>query len=117
MESSEPVARQVSSGTLLRFRIMAWVTGVLLLVLVFVAVPRKYWGDDETLVHVVGVLHGWLYMAYLVAAFLLAYALRWSLSRTLLLLLAGTVPFASFYAERRVLRELKAPGSPAAPAE
>lgn len=96
----------LSRGTLTRFRVMAWVTGVLLLVLVFVAVPMKRIGDDETLVHIVGVMHGWLYMAYLVTAFLLAYQLRWPLSRTLLLLVAGTVPFASFYAERRVVREL-----------
>lgn len=86
---------------------MAWVTGVLLLVLVFVAVPMKYVAHDETLVHVVGVLHGWLYMAYLIAAFLLAYQLRWPLFRMLLLLLAGTVPFASFYAERKVVAEVK----------
>lgn len=101
-----PAAPQASSATLLRFRVMAWVTGVLLLVLVFIAVPMKRVGHDETLVHVVGVLHGWLYMAYLVTAFLLAYQLRWPLLRTVLLLLAGTVPFASFYAERRVLREV-----------
>lgn len=86
---------------------MAWVTGVLLLVLVFVAMPMKYVGDDETLVHTVGVLHGWLYMAYLVTAFLLAYHLRWPMFRTLLLLLAGTIPFASFYAERKVVAEVE----------
>jgi integral membrane protein len=86
---------------------MAWVTGALLLVLVFVAVPLKYLGDDARLVHVVGVMHGWLYMAYLVTAFLLAYQLRWPLWRMLLLLLAGTVPFASFYAEHRVVREVR----------
>ena len=92
---------------MVRFRVMAWVTGVLLLVLVFIAMPMKYFGDDETLVSVVGVMHGWLYMAYLVAAFLLAYQLRWPLARMGLLLLAGTVPFASFYAERLVVRELR----------
>ncbi len=86
---------------------MAWVTGVLLLVLVFVAVPMKYVGDDPRLVHIVGVMHGWLYMAYLVAAFLVAYQLRWPLRRMILLLLAGTIPFASFYAERRVVRDVK----------
>ncbi len=90
----------------MRFRVMAWVTGVLLLVLVLVAMPMKYWGNDESLVHVVGVMHGWLYMAYLVTAFLLAHQLRWPLFRMLLLLLAGTVPFASFYAERKVVREV-----------
>lgn len=82
---------------------MAWVTGVLLLVLVFVAMPLKYAGGDERLVSVVGVMHGWLYLAYLVTAFMLAYRLRWPVIRTLLVLLAGTVPFMSFVAERRVV--------------
>ncbi len=97
----------LARGTLTRFRIMAWVTGVLLLVLVLVAMPLKYLGDDARLVHVVGVMHGWFYLAYLVTAFLLAYQLRWPMGRMLLLLLAGTVPFASFYAERKVMSELR----------
>lgn len=107
--------RDLSSGLLTRYRVMAWVTGVLLLVLVFVAMPLKYVGDDDRLVSVVGVLHGWLYMAYLVVAFLLAHRLRWPLGRTVLLLLAGTVPFMSFVAERAVLREVHRPREPAPP--
>ena len=109
----------VSSGILTRYRVMAWVTGVLLLVLVFVAMPMKYLGDDERLVQVVGVAHGWLYMLYLIAAFMLANRLRWPLGKTLLLLVAGTVPFMSFVAERRVLRAVSAPpraSTPATPA-
>lgn len=109
-------ARVVTDGTLTRYRVMAWVTGVLLLVLVLVAMPLKYLGDDERLVSVVGVLHGWLYLAYLVTAFLLATRLRWSPGRTVLLLLAGTVPFMSFVAERRavaaVRRHRAAPAAP-----
>ena len=99
-------AATVSSGEVTRFRVMAWTTGCLLLVLVLVAMPLKYVGDDERLVRVVGVLHGWLYLAYLVTAFTLAYRLRWSIGKTVLVLLAGTVPFMSFVAERRVSAEL-----------
>ena len=101
-----PPRSSVSSGELTRYRVMAWTTGVLLLLLVFVAMPLKYLGDDERLVSVVGVMHGWLYLVYLVTAFTLAYRLRWPLTRTVLVLLAGTVPFMSFVAERRVVREL-----------
>jgi integral membrane protein len=110
--------RTASPGDLTRFRVMAWVTGVMLLLLVFVAMPLKYLGDDERMVRVVGVLHGWLYLAYLMAAFVLAYRSRWPLGKTVLVLLAGTVPFMSFVAERKVVHELRpatAP-DPAAPA-
>ena len=91
----------MSNGALTRFRVMAWVTGVMLLILVFVAMPVKYIGDDDSLVRIVGVAHGWLYIAYIITVLTLAYQGRWRPLRTLLVLLAGTVPFASFVAERK----------------
>lgn len=92
----------MTNGALTRFRVMAWLTGAMLLVLVFVAMPMKYIGDDPTLVRIVGVAHGWLYVVYLITALTLAYQARWRPVRTVLVLLAGTVPFASFVAERKV---------------
>ena len=50
--------------------------------------------------------HGWLYVGYVVTAFRLAYQLRWKAVKTLLVLLAGTVPLMSFVAERRVRADL-----------
>lgn len=97
----------MTRGALTRYRVMAYVTGVLLIVLVFVAMPMKYVGDDESLISVVGVLHGWLYLLYLIATLQLALQARWGLGRALLIALAGTVPFASFVAERRVVRDAR----------
>jgi integral membrane protein len=97
----------VTSGALVRYRVMAYVTGVLLVVLLFLAMPLKYIGDDDSLVRVVGVAHGWLYMAYVITALQLALQARWSLVKTVLVALAGTIPFASFFAERRVVRDLR----------
>lgn len=85
---------------------MAYVTGVLLLVLVFVHVPLKYLADNETLAFV-AVAHGWLYLLYLLAAGRLAYLLRWRPMHAVLVLLAGTVPFASFVAERKVVDDVR----------
>lgn len=51
-------SRPLSPGELTRFRVMAWTTGILLLLLVFVAMPLKYLGDDDRLVRIVGVMHG-----------------------------------------------------------
>ncbi len=90
------------SAALTRFRVMAWVVGVLLLVLVFVAMPLKYFADQPSLVAIVGPMHGFLYMVYLVTAFDLAVRARWPFVRTLLVLLAGTIPAMSFVAERKV---------------
>jgi integral membrane protein len=50
---------------------------------------------------VLGPAHGLLFMVYLLTAFDLGVRLRWPWLKLGLMMLAGTVPFASFYAERR----------------
>ncbi len=89
-------------GALRRYRIMAWIVGVGLLVLVLVAMPLKYIGDNDTVVAIVGPLHGFLYMAYVVLTFDLARRAKWSFVRMVLVMLAGTIPFLSFWVERKV---------------
>jgi integral membrane protein len=99
------------NAALTRYRVMAYVVGVLLLVLVFVAMPLRYLADDKTLVAIVGPLHGFLFMVYLVTAFDLAVRAKWPFLRTLLVLLAGTVPVMSFVAERKVTGWVRTPAS------
>lgn len=103
----------MSIATALRnYRIAAWVTGVGLLVLVLVAMPLKYFFGRPQLVAVVGVTHGFLYMTYIVTTLLLAERCRWKPLDAVLILLAGTVPVASFVAERRVTRRVRAGRTP-----
>jgi integral membrane protein len=94
-------------GRLTRFRVIAYVVGVFLLVLALVAMPMKYLGGDERAVAIVGPLHGFLYMVYLVLGADLALRARWSLRGTLGVLVAGTVPFLSFVTERVVTRRTR----------
>jgi integral membrane protein len=97
-------------SALTRYRVMAWVVGVVLLILAGVAMPLKYLADLPQAVAVVGPIHGFLYMVYLVVTFDLALRMRWPLTRTVLLLLAGTVPVLSFVAERWVTARVRATG-------
>ena len=100
--------RAVSDRLVLSFRVLAWLTGIALLVLVFVAMPLKYLADEPWLSDRLGMLHGMLlYPAYVIVAFVLGYQARWTLTRTILVILAGTVPFMSFVAERSVLHQLR----------
>ena len=92
----------MSNPSLLFYRVLAYTVGVGLVILVLVAVPLKYFADSPTLVAIVGPLHGFLYMVYLVAAVNLAFRSRWSPVKTVLVMLAGTIPFVSFVAERKV---------------
>ena len=94
-------------GSLARFRFMAYLTGVGLLVLTL-GVILKYLADSPTLVAVVGPIHGVFYMVYLVCAFDLSLKSKWQPVYTLLVLLAGTIPFLSFVAERQVTTRIRA---------
>ena len=89
---------------LLRYQVMAWVVGVGLVILVFVGIPLQLAGH-KGVVQVVGPLHGFLYIVYLLAAFELAVRRRWPAWKTLLVLGAGTVPLLSFVVERWVTRD------------
>lgn len=91
-------------GALTRYRIIAWIVGVFLVVLVLVGMPLKYIGDNDTVVAVIGPLHGFLYMIYLLLTFDLSRRARWPFTRMIIVMLAGTIPFFSFWAERRVTR-------------
>jgi len=92
------------------FKVMAFIVGVGLLVLVAEMVlsygfdmkgdanPLSWWPQP----------HGFIYMLYLVATALLGFRVGWSLPRIVLVMLAGCVPFLSFWVERRVAREVEA---------
>lgn len=82
-----------------RYRVMAYVVGVLLLLLVFVHMPLHYIWHIET---PIAILHGWMFMIYVVTVIDLAFRCRWQIfPRTFLIALAGTIPFFSFYAEHK----------------
>src|SRR5215469_2968915 len=91
-------------GALKRFRVVAWVVGVFLIILVFVGIPLQIFAHNETVVSIVGPIHGFLYIVYLIFAFDLAVRARWPFVRTVLVLLAGTVPVLTFVAERKATR-------------
>jgi integral membrane protein len=97
------------AGALTRYRAMAWIVGIMLILLVLVAMPLKYFAGDPLMVAVIGPIHGFLYMVYLVASFDLFRRADWPLKRLALMILAGLVPFLSFIVERQVTREIRTP--------
>jgi integral membrane protein len=93
---------------LLRYRVMAYIVGTLLIVLALIGVPLKYLATDGSdaqqfgawIALNLGILHGWLYMVFLVTAAMLARKARFPIPFAILVLLLGTVPILSFVAER-----------------
>ncbi len=93
------------SGVIFRFRVMAIWAGVMSLLLWFGYMPAKYLVASETFYESfiwIPIVHGFTYPVYLVAALILCMAKRKSLLSTGLFLLAGTLPVASIWIERRV---------------
>jgi len=102
-------------SALIRYRVMATVVGVLLIVLIVIGVPLKYFAAEGTepqqigefITTYLGTAHGWLYMIFLVTAAILARTARWSIPFTILTLLCGTIPLVSFWAERNATRRTR----------
>lgn len=95
-------------AALLRYRVMAYLVGVLLVVLVLIGLPLKYLGGNGIVVTMTGVPHGWLYMVLLVTAYDLGRRVHWPWGRLLVIALAGTVPFLSFWAEYSARKDVQA---------
>ena len=103
-------------AALLRYRVMANIVGVLLIILILVGVPLKYLASEgsgpqnlgENITTYLGVAHGWLYMIFLVMAAVLARKARWTIPFAITTLLAGTVPILSFWAEHRATKAVQA---------
>ena len=91
----------------IRYRIMAYLVGTLLIVLVLVGLPLKYLLGIPEVVTWTAIPHGYLYMVLLITAVDLGLRAKWSWARLLLIALAGTIPFLSFVAERSATRDVR----------
>ena len=91
-------------AAVLRYRVMAYVTGVVLVVLCFVGIPLQVAGHPAV-ANYVGVVHGILYIIYLLCAWILSRKLGLATKPTVIMLLAGTIPIMTFIVERWVTRQ------------
>lgn len=105
-KASTNKTRKIASA-LLRYRVLAYLTGIWLLVLVTEMVA-KYIFKVENVPNWIAVVHGWVYLVYLILTIDLAIKVRWPAGRTIGTLLAGTVPFLSFYVEHKRTKQVKA---------
>jgi integral membrane protein len=105
-------------GAVRRYRVMAYVTGCVLIVLCFVGIPLQVFANNDVVVNDVGTLHGILYIIYLVTAFMMTrmVGMKVASAGTLIVLLAGTIPILTFVVERWVTRTYINPALAAASA-
>jgi integral membrane protein len=93
---------------LTRYRIMAYIVGAMLIVLVCVAVPLQYAANKPTLAQIVSPVHGILYMIYLVTVWDLARHGGFTRRQLAAMICAGFVPTLAFIVERRITRDAAA---------
>ncbi|MBF8191865.1 DUF3817 domain-containing protein [Nonomuraea sp. K274] len=88
------------------FRVLAYVVGVMLLVLC-VAMVLRYGFGNPGMSKITAPIHGGFYMIYLLTVMNLGMKARWNWPYMLGVMLGGTVPFLSFYIERRVTQRVQ----------
>ena len=91
-----------------RLRIIGFLEGISLLVLVFVAVPIKYIWHDPMLVKAMGPVHGALFLLFVFNALSVGVEQQWKFRETTYkVLLACIIPFGTFYIDHTLLRKIK----------
>jgi integral membrane protein len=100
-----PDQQRKVAPALTRYRVLAWTTGIWLLALTSELIVR--YGFDVDRFRWVEVVHGWVYFVYLLVTIDMAVKIRWPWPRTIGTLVAGTIPFLSFYAEHRNASDVK----------
>jgi integral membrane protein len=88
-----------------RFRYIAIAEGISMILLLFIAMPLKYWADMPLAVKYTGWAHGILFMAYIVFMLEISSRLGWNFGRTALAFGSSLVPFGPFLFDRYILKK------------
>lgn len=90
-----------------RLRLIAFLEGISLLLLVFVAVPLKYIAHDPSWVKAIGPVHGILFVLFVFSTLKVSLEQRWPFRTvTWKVLLACFIPFGTFYIDSAILKKL-----------
>lgn len=87
------------------FRRLAHWEGISLLVLLFIAMPLKYMWEMPEYVRVVGMVHGVLFIAFVIVAILVTKQEKWNLSKFIFCFIASFIPFGTFYLDAKLLKK------------
>lgn len=88
-----------------RLRVVAFLEGLSFLLLLFIAMPLKYYGGYEHATRELGMAHGVLFVLYVVLVFPAKMEKGWSWLTTLFVLAASVFPFGTFIIDHKVLKK------------
>lgn len=88
-----------------RFRQVAVLEGISYLLLLFIAMPLKYFAGMPEAVKYTGWAHGVLFMLYAVMLVQCWQSYNWKFGKAALIFIASLLPFAPFIVDRRLKEE------------
>ena len=90
-----------------RLRILGFLEGISLLLLVFIAVPLKYGANDASFSKLLGPIHGALFLLFILNTLSVGVEQKWEFNKTTWkVILACFVPFGTFYIDRKILSKV-----------
>jgi len=92
-------------NTLSIFRKIAVAEGLSYVVLVFIAMPLKYWADMPLAVKYTGWAHGLLFMLYIVLLIMAWTEYKWSFKKSAMIGVASLLPFVPFWVDKKLKEE------------
>ena len=93
------------SSVIGRLRIIGFLEGLSFLFLLGIAMPLKYMLGLPQAVKVVGMAHGVLFLLFIFLSVQAKFVYEWSLRKMFLLWIASVLPFGTFYADYKLLRQ------------
>ena len=88
-----------------RLRIIGIAEGISLLILLFIAMPLKYYAGRPGLVTVIGWVHGGLFVLFMLAVLVVYHRFKWPFARVIVAFLAAFFPFGTFIFDRQLRKE------------
>jgi len=85
-----------------QFKIISLTEGTSFLILLFIAMPTKYYLGEPLAVTVAGWVHGILFIAYALMTTSIAQKLNWPDKYTFKILIAGMIPFAFLLVNKKL---------------
>ncbi len=100
--------QELFKTTLGRLRVIGFLEGLSFLILLGIAMPLKYLAGMPGAVQVVGMIHGLLFIFYIIYVIQAKIEYNWKWGKTGLAMLASILPFGPFVADAKLFREEEA---------
>lgn len=85
------------------FRLISYLEGISYLLILFVTMPLKYLFASPEPNKVIGMAHGFLFLLYIVFAFLIKPEKKWNNKTLIIVLLCSVIPFGTFWMDKKYL--------------